>query len=116
MSKALYFYGEIEEPFETAYVIEKIDKFFDVLNVSSFSQGKLKRKVFQKPYLSPNDFRLMVHKYILITFLIFVIFSFSVFKKCFSILRHGKGPYSKDEMLHSDITQNGIKITGYTNT
>ena len=113
MSKAVYFYGESEEAFETAYFIEKIDKFFDVLNVSSFSQGKLKRKVFHQPYLSPNDFRLMVHKYILI---IFVIFSFSFFKKCFSILRHGKGPYSKAEMLLSDITQNGIKITGYTNT
>ena len=56
MSKALYFYGESEEAFETAYFIEKIDKFFDVLNVSSFSQGKLKRKVFQQPYRSPNDF------------------------------------------------------------
>ena len=62
MSKALYFYGESEEAFETAYFIEKIDKFFDILNVSSFSQGKLKRKVFQQPYRSPNDFRLTVHK------------------------------------------------------
>ena len=51
MSKALYFYGESEGAFETAYFIEKIDKFFDVLNVSSFSQGKLERKVFQ---LSPD--------------------------------------------------------------
>ena len=82
MSKALYFYGESEEAFETAYFIEKIDKFLDVLNVSLFSQGKLKRKVFQQPYLSPNDFRLTVYKYILITFLSFVIFSFSFFKKC----------------------------------
>ena len=62
MSNALYFNfnGENEDAFETAYFIEKMDKFFDVFNVSSFSQGKLKRKVFQQPYRSPNDFRLTV--------------------------------------------------------
>ena len=55
MSKALYFYGGSEDAFETAYFIGKMDKFFDVFNVSSFSEGKLKRKVFQQPYRSPID-------------------------------------------------------------
>jgi len=59
VSKALYFYRN-EAAFETAYFIQKMDQFFDCLNVSSFSQGKLKRKVFQQPYRSGNDFRLVV--------------------------------------------------------
>lgn len=104
MSKALYFYGESEEAFETAYFIQKFDKFFDLLNVSSFSQGKLKRKVFQQPYRSPNDFRL--------TFLEEVLQYLKAWEKS---VNTRKGPYSKDErkqMMLSDITQNGIKITG----
>lgn len=78
MSKALYFYGESEEAFETAYFIQKFDKFFDLLNVSSFSQGKLKRKVFQQPYRSPNDFRLTVYimrKNVVIFITIFILVS-----------------------------------------
>lgn len=59
MSKALYFSGNVDA-FETAYFIDKMDKFFDTLNVSSFTQGKFKRKVFQQPYRSANDFRLVV--------------------------------------------------------
>ena len=59
VSKALYFSGN-DKAFETAYFIGKMDKFFDTLNVSSFAQGKLKRKVFQQPYRSSNDFRLTV--------------------------------------------------------
>ena len=60
MSKALYFSGNVVA-FETAYFIEKMDKFFDTFNVSSFTQGKFKRKVFQQPYRSANDFRLTVY-------------------------------------------------------
>ena len=48
------------QAFETAYFIEKIDKFFDCFNVSSYTAGKRKRKPFQQPYRSANDFRLNV--------------------------------------------------------
>ena len=46
--------------FETAYLIQKMDKFFDCFNVSSFNAGKKKRKPFLQPYHSANDFRLTV--------------------------------------------------------
>lgn len=59
VSKALYFTGN-ENAFETAYFIDKMDKFFDVLNVSSFCEGKHKRKVFRDPFRSPDDFRMEV--------------------------------------------------------
>ena len=47
-----------KEAYETAYFIEKIDKFFDSLNVSSYTATKLHRKLFQQPYQNGNDFRL----------------------------------------------------------
>ena len=48
--------------FETSYFIAKMDKFFDCLNVSSYSHvaGKQSRKPFLQPYRGPNDFRLTV--------------------------------------------------------
>ena len=46
--------------FETAYFLEKMDKFFDCLNVSSYTAGKRHRKPFQQPYHSSEDFRLLV--------------------------------------------------------
>ena len=53
---------------ETALFIEKMDKFFDSFNVSSFSQGKKAWKPFQQPYRKPKsedheDFRLKVYMY-----------------------------------------------------
>lgn len=59
VSKALKLTGG-KEAYETAYFIEKIDKFFDSLNVSSYTAGKLHRKPFQQPYRSGDDFRLSV--------------------------------------------------------
>ena len=47
-----------EDSFETAYFIDKTDKFFDTLNVSLFTEGKHKRKPFCEPSRSPNDFRM----------------------------------------------------------
>ena len=44
----------------TARFIEMMDKFFDALNVSNFTEGKHKRKPFQNPYRSDSDFRLTV--------------------------------------------------------
>ena len=67
VSKALKFtFGD--ESRETALFIEKMDKFFDTFNVSSFSQGKKARKPFQQPYRKPKsedheDFRNKVYMY-----------------------------------------------------
>ena len=49
-----------EETSETAKFIKMMDCFFDCLNVNSFTVGKKKRKVFQDPYRSSDDFRLKV--------------------------------------------------------
>ena len=46
----------------TAEFILMFDRFFDCLNVSSYTTGKRKRKAFQDPYRSPTDFRLEVSK------------------------------------------------------
>ena len=46
--------------FETAYFIEKMDKFFECFNVSSFTAGKKKHKPFLQLCRSGNDFRLTV--------------------------------------------------------
>ena len=45
-----------EDACETANFVEKMDRFFDCFNVSSFTAGKEKRKPFLAPYRSSNDF------------------------------------------------------------
>ena len=45
---------------ETAKFVEYFDKFFDSLNVSSLSAGKLSRCAFKAPYRSDKDYRLRV--------------------------------------------------------
>jgi len=59
VSNALFFTRRCEV-FETAHFIEKVDKFFDCLNVSNFTQGKHTRKPYQEPYRDSNDFRIKV--------------------------------------------------------
>ena len=49
-----------EETAETADFVAYFNKFFDCLNVSSLSVGKLKSNVFKSPYRSAEDFRLKV--------------------------------------------------------
>ena len=61
ISSALLYAGN-SEVFETAYFIEKVDKFFDCLNVSNFTQGKHSRKPFQEPYRNADDTRLKVYQ------------------------------------------------------
>ena len=56
-------YTRDSEVFETAHFIEKVDKFFDSLNVSNFTQGKHSRKPFQEPYRDADDARLKVYKF-----------------------------------------------------
>ena len=62
MSKALSLVGG-ESAKETAKFVAIMDKFFDTLNVTNFTNGKRKRKPFQDPYRSASDFRLTVNKY-----------------------------------------------------
>ena len=45
---------------ETVRFIRMVDKFFDCLNVTNLVNGKRKRKSFQSPYTSSNDFRIKV--------------------------------------------------------
>ena len=60
VSKALTLVGD-EETSETARFTSMLDKFFDALNVTNFTNGKHKRKTFQDPYRSAKDFRLVVN-------------------------------------------------------
>ena len=65
VSNALIFTKD-ERVEETAKFIGMIDKFFDTLNVTNLVTGKIKRKVFQSPYMKSSkgkDFRLKVHTY-----------------------------------------------------
>ena len=48
---------------ETAKFVTMFDKFFDALNVFNYTSGVNKRKVFQQPYRSGDDFRLKVSPY-----------------------------------------------------
>lgn len=59
MSLALRLTGG-ENAHETANFILTVDRFFDCLNVSSFDEGRLKRKPFLQPYRNVEDFRLKV--------------------------------------------------------
>lgn len=59
VSKALQLTGGPEVA-ETAHFVDYMDKFFDSLNVSNYTNGIHKRKAFQLPYLSAKDKRLEV--------------------------------------------------------
>ena len=45
---------------ETIRFVDMMDKLFDVFNVSSYDEGKKKRKPFQDPYRSADDYRVKV--------------------------------------------------------
>ncbi len=49
------------ETTETRKFVLMFDKFFDILNVSSFVEGKRKRKPFREPFTNADDARLKVH-------------------------------------------------------
>ena len=59
VAKALKLAGG-DEAVETANFIEKVDKLFDCLNVSSLSKGRHPRKAFAQPYSKLDDFRIDV--------------------------------------------------------
>ena len=69
--------------FETAYFFEKMDQFFDCLNVSSYTAGKRHRKPFQQPYRSFEDFRLLVSIFYQSEYFLDIVHSFS--KRLFHI-------------------------------
>lgn len=48
------------EVFETVYFIDKVDKFYDCLNVSNFVQRKHSRKPYQEPYCNATNEHLKV--------------------------------------------------------
>ena len=64
VSKALAVFGG-QEAKETAMFTDMFDKFFDAVNVRNFTDGKTKRKLFQDPYCSGDDFRLKVNNFII---------------------------------------------------
>ena len=45
---------------ETIRFVEMMDRFFDCMKVNNFSTATKKKKLFQSPYTSVNDFRLTV--------------------------------------------------------
>ncbi len=45
---------------ETKKFVDMFDKWFDCMNVRSFTEGKLKRNAFKSPYRSADDYRLKV--------------------------------------------------------
>ena len=61
VSKALQLTGGTEA-LETARFVDMFNNFFDCMNVSSLSAGKLKRCPFKSPYRSARDFRLKVYR------------------------------------------------------
>ena len=52
-----------DEAAETAEFVSKFDSFFDILNVSNFTNGTRNRKPFQHPYRHASDPRLKVCTY-----------------------------------------------------
>ena len=49
-----------DEATETVEFVSKFDSFFDILNVSNFTNGTRYRKPFQHPYRHGSDPRLKV--------------------------------------------------------
>ena len=58
----------VEKKAETTVdFILRMDKFFDCLKIGSYTDGKLTRNPFKQPYRSPNDFRLQVRNFIIVS-------------------------------------------------
>eukprot|EP00731_Ephydatia_muelleri_P011895 Em0006g789a len=88
---------------ETAKFVTMFDKFFDALNVSNYTSGVNKRKVFQQPYRSGDDFRL---KWLKEEFLVFL----DTWEQSVQA-RPGFSASEKQKMLLSPQTLLGLRIT-----
>ena len=68
VGKALQLTGgsEIEE---TSRVVLMFDKFFDIFNVSNFTNSLHQRKPFKAPFRKGDDFRLTVRSNVNVVFL-----------------------------------------------
>ena len=60
MANALSLVGGVEAE-ATAKFVRIVDRFFDCMNVATYTEGKLQRNPFKQPYRSPSDFRLKVN-------------------------------------------------------
>ena len=49
---------------ETAKFVSLMDKFFDILNVTNFTDGTKTRKRFKHPFRHKDDFRLAVSTFV----------------------------------------------------
>ena len=107
-----------EELEETINFVPKFDKWFDCLNVSSLSAGRLTRNPFKSPYRSATDFRLKVLIHVTISFL--NIQNSGLKKSSFHSLIPGKSVNKREgftkadkmKMLLSSETLLGIRMTG----
>ena len=109
---------------ETATFVEKFDKFFDCLNVSSLSAGKLNRNAFKSPYHSARDFRLKVGPILQIisNLQLFVVITLQWLEEDFMMYlnnweqsvkgRPGFKASEMKKMLLSSETRLGLSITG----
>lgn len=111
-----------EEYEGTINFVDYFDKWFDCMNVSAITVGKLTRNLFKCPYRSANDFRLEVIVLNLVmniqscfvsivaeeTFLLFL----QKWKETVEN-RTGFSDSTKKMMLLSAETRAGLEITGY---
>ncbi len=70
----------------TALFVLMFDQFFDSLNVSNYTNGKLQRKVFQDPYRSSEYFRIKVNNVIIRVFKLFLIICIVAWRNIHSLL------------------------------
>lgn len=110
---------------ETARFVTMFDRFFDCLNVRSFTAGRHSRNSFKSPYWSSKDFRLTVSTLIILCTLsiLYLIFVFQWLKTQFlqylddwqKSVEQRPGDYSagaRKKMQLSEETLTGLRITG----
>ncbi|XP_064406741.1 uncharacterized protein LOC135351613 [Halichondria panicea] len=93
-----------DEVAETITFVDKFNKLFNTLNVSSISAGKLKRNPFKDPYRSASDFRLKWLEEEFIPYL-------DAWEKSVEA-REGFTKTQKKLMMLSPETSKGLRITG----
>eukprot|EP00731_Ephydatia_muelleri_P006390 Em0003g638a len=91
---------------ETAQFVSMFDKFFDALNVSNYNSGVKKKKTFQQPYRSGDDFRL---KWLKDEFLVYL----DTWEQSIKA-REGFNNDEKKKMHLSPQTLLGLRITIYS--